>query len=368
MRWFGILFFLFFISSMFSQSTTTRNTTYLPIVVHIIYSENSQNITDEQIFKQLETLNNDFIQMNENFDSTPNAFKSVAANIGIQFCLASKDENGNETTGITRTETNISEIGLTELYFESDNGGKDPWNVDQFINIWVADFGNTEILGVTPFPGEAVPKNKDGILINYKYFGVGGDHQDINRNLGKVLTHEMGHYFGLKHIWGNLGTICADDDEIDDTPLQNEPTFGCPDFPSPDECTQGNGIMYCNFMDYTNDECLSMFTEGQKNVILNTLDNFRAGLKEEGIMNCVVDVQEKELQGLEIYPNPASNVIWINFEKEEMNRKLQMYNISGILVKEIDVEFQENNLEIGDLSKGIYFFRIGQHTRKVVIY
>jgi hypothetical protein len=368
MRYLVFLFFIFISQLALAQEINTRNTVYIPVVIHILYNQQEQNISVEQITKQIESLNKDFSLNNENFDSTPAVFQSVAADIGIQFCLASKDPQGLESTGITRTETFVQEIGLTELYFLSDEGGKDAWDQEKYINIWVGDMGNSGILGITPLPGDGSPAAKDGILINYKYFGVNGDHQDLNRNLGKVLTHEMGHYFGLEHIWGTLNTNCDDDDGINDTPLQDGPNFGCPDFPSPDICTQGNGVMFTNYMDYTDDDCLTMFTEGQRDKIYETMELFRAELGVDSELNCVLYIEDKELHNFNVYPNPATNLLHVSFEKELYNREIQLYNTSGVLVKNWAGAQKKETFHVGNLAAGVYFIKSGNNVKKVVIY
>lgn len=363
---------LFILTSLISltlsgQEIGLREVLRIPIVVHVLYAEDEQNISNEQITLQIESLNQDFSRTNENYDATPAVFKNVSAAMEIEFCLATVDEDGNPSAGITRTETSVAEIGLSNLYFKTDEGGKDPWDSEKYINVWVADFGNTEILGSTPLPGEASPAEKDGILINYKYFGVGGEHQDVNRQLGKVLTHEMGHYFGLKHIWGSLNTMCSDDDDITDTPLQNEPTFGCPTFPSPDECTQGNGIMYSNFMDYTDDVCLSMFTEGQKTRVMTIINEFRSGLLESGSALCITNTEVEEKIVLKIYPNPVADFLTVECAKPSSEREVRIFDISGKIAFVASAKRKENVIDVSSLRPGIYFVSVESLMRKVVV-
>ncbi len=357
-----------FFHNLLAQQSDNRNTTYLPVVIHILHSEEEQNISNDQIIQQLETLNKDFSQNNDNFDSTPQVFQNVAANTDLQFCLANRDPQGNETSGITRTETFVSEIGLSELYFLTDEGGINAWDNSRYINIWVADMGDSGILGSTPIPGDGSPSAKDGILVNYRFFGVEGDHQDINRNQGKVLTHEMGHYLGLLHVWGTLNTNCSDDDGIDDTPLQDGPNFGCPTFPSPDICTQGNGVMFHNFMDFSDDDCLSMFTQGQKELMHQTLEEFRPELMENADMNCIVSTAENELPSFEIYPNPTNEFVFIKFEREELNRRIQLFDIKGRIVKDWVGTQREGPYFIEDLPAGIYYLVVAQSVQKVIVY
>lgn len=355
------------VKTSYSQVIENRDILTLPVVIHILYKNDVQNISNEQILAQLETLNDDFAKNNENFENTPEIFKPLAANTNIKFCLANIDENGNETSGITRTETFVTEIGLTEKYFITDEGGKDAWNPEKYINIWVADFGNSGILGVTPKPGEASPIGKDGLLINYKYFGVDGLHQDENRNKGKVLTHEMGHYFGLDHIWGTLGTLCMVDDGISDTPLQNGPSFGCLEFPSPDECTQGNGIMFCNFMDYSDDECMTMFTNGQSDKMISTLQNSRSGLLNWESSYCYVANKKYEYEvNFSVFPNPAKSDINITISNGR-GENAQLYDVNGKLIQEWILVSENNTFSLKNIQSGMYFLTIKNQVKKVII-
>ena len=136
-----------------NQLIQLREKVNLTVVVHLIYRTELDSISDEQILSQIEVLNEDFNQLNDNFDDTPEVFKEVAANADIKFCLATKDPDGHSTTGITRTKTNIDDIGLTEAYYQTNLGGIDAWDPEKYINIWVADLGNSSISGSGTFPG-----------------------------------------------------------------------------------------------------------------------------------------------------------------------------------------------------------------------
>src|SRR5204863_4475237 len=131
-----------------------------------------------------------------------------------------------------------------------------------YMNIWVANISNG-LLGITQLPGG--PPETDGICIAYNAFGRTG-HLTAPYNRGRTGTHETGHWLGLQHIWGDDGGDCTGSDFIDDTPNQAHETYGCPAFPVYDACTPAYpGILFMDFMDYTDDACMHLFTNGQAN-------------------------------------------------------------------------------------------------------
>lgn len=345
----------------------TRNTTFLPVVVHILYNNDLQNISDQQIYAQLEVLNKDYSMSNENFDNTPDIFKSVAANVDIQFCLASVDPDGKSTNGITRNFTNVEEIGSSSFYYQDNMGGKSAWNTDKYINIWVADMGESDILGFATMPGDGSPIAQTGILINYKYFGFQGDHMDSTHNLGRACTHEMGHFFGLNHIWGSLGSMCEDDDGCADTPLQDQPNFGCPDFPKADICTQDNGVMFMNFMDYTDDACQTLFTLDQKTKIWETLMNERSELLENSSMECIVNTIDFSSSTWALFPNPTSDLFYILDESPGIDELITVFNQLGESVLLTKVTSNKTVIQLSLMNPGVYFVKYKSQVKKLVI-
>lgn len=232
----------------------------IPVVVHVLYSTSAQNITDAQIQSQIDVLNADFRRQNSDAGNTPSAFSSLAADCEINFCLASTDPNGNPTTGITRTSTTVTSWSTNDAMKYSSSGGKDAWPRGSYLNLWVCNLGGG-ILGYAQFPGG--PAATDGVVIGYKYFGTVGQ-ATAPFNLGRTGTHEVGHWLNLNHIWGDDGTSCSGTDNVSDTPNQAGENYGCPSFPRTDACSGGNGVMFMNYMDYTDDACMNMFTQGQK--------------------------------------------------------------------------------------------------------
>jgi hypothetical protein len=243
-----------------------NDSTYIiPVVVHVIYHADNasvENVSDEQVQSQIDVLNEDYNTTNENILDVPAIWQPLVRNSKIMFVLANTDTNGNYTNGITRTATNIPDafsIFDNRIYSKAD-GGQNAWNSNYYLNIWVCDLENN-VLGFAAFPGSI--QNSDGVVINYKAFGR-FKNTKAPYNYGRTATHEVGHWLNLVHIWGDDNGGCSNDDAISDTPKQANSTTRCPSFPKTDACTvTAPGIMYMNYMDYTDDRCMSFFTNRQ---------------------------------------------------------------------------------------------------------
>jgi hypothetical protein len=244
----------------------TRAVVNIPVVVHVLYNTATQNISDAQIQSQLAVLNADFRKLNSDVSLVPSAFSSLAADAEFTFCLAQRDPNGAATTGILRKSTTktVFDASLDDAKNNS-TAGSTAWPAGSYLNIWVVpsikDGSTTGILGYAQFPGG--PASTDGVVIGHNYFGTTGTAQ-APFNKGRTGTHEVGHWLNLFHIWGDDGTACTGSDAVGDTPNQGGSNFGCPSFPKV-SCSNGpNGDMWMNYMDYTDDACMYMFTTGQK--------------------------------------------------------------------------------------------------------
>jgi hypothetical protein len=247
----------------------------IPVVVHIIYNNTAQNISDNQIYSQIDVLNEDFRKLNSDASLVPAIWQSVAADVQIEFCLATKDPDGNPTNGITRTATTTTSFGTNNNIKFNSTGGKDIWNRDEYLNIWVGNLSGG-LLGYAQFPGGAAAT--DGIVCHYLAFGRIGTLYN-NYNKGRTATHEIGHWLNLRHIWGDDGTACTGTDFVADTPNQAGYNCCCPTFPLLDICTPTSpGVMFMNYMDYTYDHCMYMFTDGQAQRMLAALNGPRASL------------------------------------------------------------------------------------------
>ncbi len=230
----------------------------IPVVVHVIYNTLEQNISDTQIQSQINVLNADFRRFNADAASTPSAFVGVAADARLEFALAARDPNCKPTNGITRTSSSITGWVFTDESIKAAiSGGHDPWNVNKYLNIWVVNYMDGT-LGYGTFPG--MPNQ--GVVIHYRAFGNTGT-AEAPYGLGHTATHEIGHWLNLYHIWGDDNGACSGSDNVSDTPNQANHNFGCPEYPHV-SCSNGpNGDMFMNYMDYTDDHCMNMFTAGQ---------------------------------------------------------------------------------------------------------
>lgn len=247
----------------------------IPVVVHVVHNTASQNISSAQIQTQLDVLNADFRRANADAVNTPAAFVGVAADARVEFALAVRDPNCNATGGITRTSTTTT--GWT---FPGDGmkaaatGGVDPWDVTKYLNLWVVNYIDGT-LGYGTFPG--MPANTQGVVIDYRAFGM-SPIVAAPYDLGRTATHEVGHWLNLLHIWGDDGGACTGSDQVGDTPNQGNRHFGCPGSPFV-SCSNGPaGDMFENYMDYSDDACMNLFTAGQAARMDAALFTQRAGI------------------------------------------------------------------------------------------
>jgi Pregnancy-associated plasma protein-A len=236
----------------------TRKVIKIPIVVHVVYRTDKENITKAQIDSQIKVLNRDFGATNTDIGSVPTPWKGLVLDAKIQFALATRDPNGKQTNGITRTKTDRVQFGAGDDVKTKSGGGAPAWPASRYLNIWVCNLGGG-LLGYAQFPGG--PARTDGVVILHRAFGTSGTVQ-APFDRGRTVTHEVGHWLNLRHIWGD--TIdCSGGDRCPDTPNAEGPNYGKPTFPHL-TCQNGpNGDMFMNYMDYVDDAAMFMFTAGQ---------------------------------------------------------------------------------------------------------
>lgn len=231
----------------------------IPVVFHVIWNTTAQNISDARILAQLQQLNDDFARLNSDAGQTPSLFASLGANTEVQFCLAQRDPSGNATTGIVRRQTTVTSFSSNDAVKYTANGGSNAWPRDSYLNIWVANLSGG-LLGYAQFPGGAAAT--DGVVVLTSSVGsIATPGTGSPFNLGRTATHEVGHWLNLRHIWGDA--TCGND-QVSDTPVHNTSNGGCPTYPHYSTCTGAPVEMTMNYMDYTNDNCMNLFTLGQK--------------------------------------------------------------------------------------------------------
>lgn len=304
-----------------SSNYSYKNTIIIPVVVHVVWRTNNQNISDAQIQSQIDVLNKDFRKLNIDTINTPSVWKPIAADCNIEFCLASIDPNGNTTTGITRTQTTVNSFGMQGDFMKhTSDGGIDGWPSNDYLNIWVCNLDN--LLGYSTVPSNWTDP-EDGVVIGYQYFGDMGAVQ-YPYNKGRTATHEIGHWLNLEHVWGTGWSGCGND-QVNDTPTQEYENYGCPAFPeAPNSCNTSNpnGDMFMNYMDYTNDACMNMFTEGQKTRMIAAISQYRPELLTQSICGNGVSVENKytinkelikviDVLGREVDKNTKGTLIYI---------------------------------------------------------
>lgn len=271
----------------------------IPVVVHVVYNKPDQKILKAQVDSQITVINSDFASRNGDVSNVPVPFKPlVAPDLGVKFTLAVRDPDGNKTNGIVYSETNVTGFGSNDNIKFKDLGGADAWPSDQYLNIWVCNLEGG-LLGYAQFPGG--PAATDGVVINYTAFGTTGTAK-APFDLGRTLTHELGHYFGLFHIWGDDNGACNGSDEMDDTPNQADSNGQCPPFPHI-TCGNGpNGDLFMNYMDYVDDKCMVMFTKDQSVRMRSTLLNVRSSLfSSAGLLDANFRINDAQSLLLRIY-------------------------------------------------------------------
>lgn len=358
------------------------STIRIPVVVHVLYKTENQNLTDSLLRSQINILNQDYARLNPDTNLTRDIFKPLASATGLEFYLAQFDPSGAPTTGIVRKQTNVNTFfSITNLdVMKSDaNGGSDAWPTDKYLNVWVCNLA-IPFLNIPVILGFATPPNgapnwpdgtganspqNDGVVIHFEVFGSNplatGSLEAVNR--GRTLVHEVGHYLGLRHIWGDPSqgeNGCDVDDGLEDTPNAaaanqqtcNYSTNSCSitpdDFPD----------MIENYMDYSDENCVNMFTLQQAEAMRFVVENFRPSL----LLSIKKDLTTTSL--LTTYPNPALNQISIQHNSVDLNGLLTVRDLSGkvILSNEIVGSNSKIDLEINHLTQGIYFIELKTQT------
>jgi len=311
----------------------SQETYYIPVVFHVVYNQDSHNLPDSVLESQIDVLNEDYRRLNENASETRDEFLEFAGDPNIEFFLANVDPNGNSTNGIVRKYTErteflmfedifSNEITLDEVKFSATDGS-DAWDTNKYLNIWICNIGVLDVLGlelgqvygyaypptnvdvalatlgnviVPDWPIDMLSNDEDvqGVVLHYTAVGrnnpVADEDGMTENNMGRAAVHEVAHYLGLRHIWGDALAFfgddgCSVDDGIEDTPNAsdqagyvcdlNKNTCSGDDFGQTEEDLPD---MVENFMDYSPGSCQNLFTNGQINIMRTILEVSRPGL------------------------------------------------------------------------------------------
>jgi Pregnancy-associated plasma protein-A/Secretion system C-terminal sorting domain len=328
----------------------------IPVVVHILYNQPSENISVEKITSQLKALNDCYRRDNADSVNTPARFKSIAADCEIEFALAISDSRKRSTTGIIRKYTPVTSWGTDDKMKFSAEGGDDAWDAKSFLNIWVCNLGRTA--GYSSVPGG--PADKDGIVIGYNYFGTS---TTSGYELGKTAVHEAGHWFGLKHTWGD--DYCGDD-LVGDTPKQSNFTTGCPSGIRLSCDRDPVGDMYMNYMDLTNDGCINLFTEGQKARMQALF--VPGGARNSFLYSTGLNkplISEIPLPGddlptwyhPQLYPNPSSGqmTLDLSYDIRWIGKNVSVTNAQGQVMMQLVIGSKVQQIDVSKLAPGFYF-------------
>lgn len=358
------------------------------VVVHIIYNTASQNVSDSLVRSQIRVLNEAFRKRHADTGKTRSIFKTRSEDVGIQFVLATEDPNGNSTNGIIRKSTSITNFGSNANYNKQKSsaaGGSDAWDPTRYLNIWVCNMQASNfavVLGyATPpyghpsWPSNAWPTDDklSGVVIHFSIFGfrnplaVGSLFG--NSTEGRTAVHEVGHYLGLRHIWGDDDQSfnnCSLDDYIEDTPLQGpRSNFNCnPGLNTCNSGSQDEPDMIENYMDYSAETCQNMFTKKQIDVMRSALVKYRYGIIQK-----LDYVPTAPTDSFKVYYSGAEDGINILRLKGNRNYKLTI-EVTDLIGRVILTNYllPKNSaiLDTRKVGSGIYIVRIKNEAGKVL--
>lgn len=336
----------------------------IPVVVHILSADANEGITDDRIREQIEALNRDFNARNSDLRLVPAAFKESIANCQISFELATVDPAGMPSTGILHKQTSIRYFNLDNRAKFSNRGGDDAWPREHYLNIWVCDL----IGGISGYSSTLNDAAElDGVVISSDVFGWANTKAD--HGLGRIAVHEVGHWLGLKHIWGDAH--CGDDG-IDDTPQQQSYHLGCPQGIVSSCGNNRTGDMYMNYMDRTNDACMYLFTKGQSAKMRSLFQPGQlrysllqaAGLGKTGSapdLNWTLthNTSAEPKITLTCFPVPAVHELKISIEGNQAGHQqnLVFYNIMGQAIMSLSMTGNTTTADISALKSGQYIIR-----------
>ncbi|MBD2768543.1 T9SS type A sorting domain-containing protein [Hymenobacter sp. BT664] len=344
-----------------NRSVAATGIITIPVVVHVLYNTAAQNISDAQVQSQIDVLNEDFNKLNADAANTPGVF--TAATVGVRFALATRTPTGAATNGIIHKQTKVTSWSTNDAVKSSKRGGDNPWDASQYLNLWACNLGQG-LLGYAQFPGGSA--STDGVVILYSAFGSRAKYSagtyTTTYDLGRTATHEVGHWLNLRHIWGDDNGACTGSDLVDDTPNQGAENYGCAAFPHVSCSNQGD--MSMNYMDYTDDKCMYMFSPGQSARINAVL---AAGGPRASLATSTGAARSMAaLKSVSLYPNPAAEALNLSLPAgaDAARYAVRVYDMSGHEMTGTRYNGR-GQVEVGALPKGLYYLTIGNGSETI---
>jgi Pregnancy-associated plasma protein-A/Secretion system C-terminal sorting domain len=379
------------------SANSTNEIITIPVVVHVIHNGDAvgsnENIAYEQVLSQITVLNQDYRRMADTPGWNEN---SVGADTEIQFCLAQRDPDGNATDGVDRVNLGQASWGsssetTTIQTIDDEVKAVTYWDPTEYMNIWTVNYNSqSTLLGYAQFPntnsigGVGVGNggaSTDGVVIGYKYFGSktlypSGNYESSNTYVyGRTATHEVGHFLGLLHIWGDntsctVNTTDSNKDYCPDTPAANTAHYTCGTF---DTCPSSAGNdMDENYMDYTNDACMDTFTQDQAErmqTVMNNATRRKSLLTSPACQAPTGSVEDfRLLNNMYLYPNPSQTVVTIASAENELPDSYTIYNSLGQTITTVVVNGSTDlTVNTSAYANGVYLVKVNKGKESKVL-
>ena len=348
----------------------------IPVVVHVVYNTAEQNISDAQVQSQIDVLNADFTASNSDYNNYDAGYGSVKGDLDISFCLVQ----------VIHKQTKTKSFGTNDNMKYDKRGGSDAVDPMHVFNIWVCNLGS-KLLGYAYYPG--ISPEKFGVVCHVNAFGKGSSYNLFaDYDLGRTTTHEVGHCFGLVHIWGDAN--CGSD-QVDDTPLHNAANFGCPEQGHLSTCTGTPLEMWMNYMDYTDDRCMYFFSDGQasragffidtdpqlNSIINSACTNARVNNNITTTSNNSFNSSRTIAGDLLLYPTITSGQLTLSISNStEGKTDINIYDQAGALMMKQQLFISNgkryDQIDVSRLPNGIYFLEFSQtasnQTKKFIVH